>query len=127
MAAVLPIEDEPTEALIDTNCYFFLRSGFDVAVKWCLIPPALHCIDDRIIRLAAKVAGLKIATVDAPTIRYVTRYVAHYKSVGETPPPDAKDFDATLERMMRDWEQVGMDERARYFDALGFRVNVGRS
>ena len=125
--SVLPIEDEPMDALIDVSCYFFLRSGFDVAIKWCLIPPSLHCVDDRVIRLAAEVAGLKTAVVDVPTIRYYTRFLAHYRMAGETPPPDAKDFDATLDRMMDEWEQVPEDRKARYFDALGFRVNVGRT
>jgi glycosyltransferase involved in cell wall biosynthesis len=122
--APLPVRDEPVSEHIDTNCYFFLRCAFQVALKWCLIPPPLHVVDDRIMRLAVLAAGLRCTQVDAPTVAYVTRHVAHYRTAGEPTPAGAKDLASAVRRELSAWAAYSAARRCAYAQALGFNPQL---
>jgi hypothetical protein len=118
----LPVPEEPIERHIDTNCYFFLRPGFGLLLKWALVPPPFHPIDDRILRMGVAAASLPYGVVRETTVVFTTRYAAHYRAVGRTPPPNAKTV--ALEDMARQWMALPAPERDAYFAALGFRFSI---
>jgi hypothetical protein len=112
--------EEPTDKHIDTNCYFFLRAGFGVLLKWSLIPPMFHPIDDRILRIAVRVAQLPYAVAPDTTVVFETRYWGHYKLAGEEPPPGCKTVD--VDEMTYRWTTLEPSKREAYCAALGFQI-----
>jgi hypothetical protein len=116
--------DEPVERHIDTNCFFFLRPGFGVLMKWATIPPMFHFMGDRLMHLAVTAAALPYAEITEPTVAYRTRYAAHYRSAGEEPPPYAKSLVTLVNRAGRDWQALSGESRLAYCAALGFGIRM---
>ena len=87
----MPRAQPPNQnAYFDTNCMFLMRSAFQVALVWATIPPQAAVIGDRIVSLAIRKHGFRIAKADHPTLAYRTGWAEDYIRAGEHPPPGAK-------------------------------------
>jgi hypothetical protein len=75
----MPIREEANH--VDTSCLFFLRGAFSVLPHRAMMPRRLSPACDRVLE-----RGLAAARVERPTVHL---YAAHYRAVGETPPPGA--------------------------------------
>lgn len=90
--SVMPLRDEPTDQLVDTNCYVMFEGAFHHLTWWGTIPKELASGADRGFRryLAAQ-PELVVAEADRPTVNYLCQWRSAYEAIGETPPPDAKE------------------------------------
>ena len=119
---VLNIQDEPVEDHVDSNCYCFTRRAFGVLLRWSLIPPPFHVIADRIMRLMLKHEKTPYAVLEKPTVSFTTRYAAHFRIAGETPPSGTKDPANLFDDMWRAWDATSPHVKDAYAVALGFEL-----
>lgn len=75
----------------DTSTIFVTRAAFPLLPMWALMPKSLSPIGDRVWWMLAVASKLQRAHLPEPTGYYRTRYAAHYRAIGETPPPEAKE------------------------------------
>jgi hypothetical protein len=87
---IIPIQDEPIETHVDTNCFFFLTGSFPYLHRFAEIPREMSIIGDRIFFGSLKKAGLRVAVTQKPTVAYHCLWDPVYRAVGETPPPGSK-------------------------------------
>jgi hypothetical protein len=120
---IMGLPDESVESHIDTNCYFFRRAAFHLLLRWALIPPPFHFIDDRVFREVVRSAGIPYAVVDKATVVFTTLYGNHYKYLGEEPPPNAKYAGAQGASAWQEWQSLEERVRRDYSDSLGFDVD----
>lgn len=86
----LPVDDEPSEVHVDTNCFFLLPGSFHLAPHFGLIPRELAVVCDRVFYDTLRRRGMRSAENEATTVNYHCLWSAIYESIGETPPPGAK-------------------------------------
>jgi len=87
---IIPIQDEPIESHVDTNCFFFLPGSFPHLHRFAKVPREMSIIGDRIFFGSLKKAGLRVAVSQKPTVAYHCLWDPVYRAVGETPPPGSK-------------------------------------
>lgn len=87
---LLEVQDEPTDSLVDTSCYFLLPGAYPVLHHWVTMPKPLSPICDRIFFAATKAQKLRSATLDQPTVFYQTLWASTYEAAGFPVPPNAK-------------------------------------
>jgi hypothetical protein len=86
--SILPAAEESDH--IDTNCFFFLRGSFSVLSRWGTMPKRLSPICDRIFWAMLRQQPFTQARVTRATVNYHCIWESIYRSLGETPPADAK-------------------------------------
>jgi glycosyltransferase involved in cell wall biosynthesis len=79
------------EQLADTSTLFIAKPAFPLLPLWGLLPKSLAPIGDRVWFMLARASKLPRAHNPEPTQFYRTRYAAHYRAIGEAPPPEAKE------------------------------------
>ena len=72
------------DSFIDTSCYLFTKSAFQIATAWSFIPPQYHALDDRMILFFLKNNQYQIAFSNAITVAYRTKHPGDYAYFGET-------------------------------------------
>jgi hypothetical protein len=85
---IMPIPEEPGH--VDTNCFFFLRGSFSVIPHWATMPKNLSSFCDRYFYYMMRRQPFTAATVSRPTVNYHCLWEWMYRTLGETPPTDAK-------------------------------------
>ena len=75
----------------DTSTIFVTRAAFHLLPLWSLIPRELAPIGDRVWFMLAMASRVERTHCEQATVFYRTRYAAHYRALGETPPPEAKE------------------------------------
>jgi glycosyltransferase involved in cell wall biosynthesis len=83
--------DNDGETHADTSTILVTREAFHLLPLWSLVPKELAPISDRVWFMLAKTSKVQRAFSSHPTVFYRTRYAAHYRAAGETPPPEAKE------------------------------------
>lgn len=76
---------------VDTNCYLFFPGTFDLISIWVNQPKYLSSLGDRFFYQMLKAKQLNVAANDRPTVNYHCMWASIYRSVGESPPPGAKE------------------------------------
>ena len=76
---------------VDTNCFFLSFGAFHTLPRWLLMPKPMAIWCDRFYLASLRQEGLSEAVVDRPTVNYLCTWANVYRSVGETPPPFAKE------------------------------------
>jgi glycosyltransferase involved in cell wall biosynthesis len=94
---IMPVGEEPEH--VDTNCFFFLRGSFSAIPYWTTMPKHFSVLCDRYFYEMLRRQPFTTARVSRPTVHYRCLWVGIYRSLGETPPPDAKGLD--LSRLKR--------------------------
>jgi FkbM family methyltransferase len=93
----MPIDDQNAEdGFIDTSCLCVFRAGFDLLPLWGMMPVEFGPICDRVMSSAIKTRRVPRAHVPEPTVCFRTQYAGHYKRLGETPPPGAKESESAI-------------------------------
>lgn len=83
--------DSNGEDLADTSTLFVTRQAFPLLPMWGLLPKTLASVGDRVWWMLARQSKAPRAHCDEPTVFYRTSYAAHYRAIGEAPPPGAKE------------------------------------
>jgi len=76
---------------VDSSCFFVTRPAFHVLPFWAFVPPSHAAVGDRVFWEMVKHSPTSHAHSEARTVNYRTRYAVHYRAIGETPPPEAKE------------------------------------
>lgn len=79
---------------VDTSCYVFFRTAFDVGLKWSLIPRQLAFMGDRVFFGMLAAMKLKVAFNQSKTVGYTCLWEAVYREAGEEPPPNCRDVES---------------------------------
>lgn len=87
---IMPINDEPIEQHVDTNCFFFFPGSYPLVPHFGLMPKELSPIGDRIFYQAMRSRGLRFAVNAQHTVNYQCMWESVYLSLGEQPPHGAK-------------------------------------
>ena len=72
---------------VDTSCYFFHKSAFNICRYWLFTPQGMGMLDDRIIWSAIQQQNISRVHISQPTVNYATDFASHYHYFGLTPPP----------------------------------------
>jgi hypothetical protein len=88
--SILPIEGEPIDSHVDTNCFLFFPGSFHAIMTFALMPQQLSPIGDRVFYAFLRGQNLASAIMPAKTVNYHCLWESVYRAAGETPPPDAK-------------------------------------
>ena len=99
------------ELHVDTNCYFFLRSGFHVLPVWSSIPREVSIVGDRLFYRAVKANSLRSVIAARKTVNYTCMWESIYQAMGEHPPEGAKP-DPDHDRVERWIGELSASERA---------------
>ncbi len=99
------------ELHVDTNCYFFLRSGFHVLPVWSSIPREVSIVGDRLFYEAVKANSLRSVIAARETVNYTCMWESIYRAIGEQPPEGAKP-DPDHDRVERWIRELSASERA---------------
>jgi glycosyltransferase involved in cell wall biosynthesis len=94
--------DTDGENFVDTSCYFLTRVAFSIVPVWWMMEPWMHAVDDRVVLMQIKQAGLTRAHSSQATVAYRTAFKFHYERFGEAPPPGTKtgqEISVALERL----------------------------
>jgi hypothetical protein len=75
---------------VDTNCFFLLPGAFCAIPHWAMMPSRMATGGDRVFLSALASREFVAARASKPTVNYLTLYEAHYRALGEAPPPGAK-------------------------------------
>lgn len=84
-------EENDGAAHVDANCFFVTRPAFHLLPFWAFIPMLAATYGDRVFWQIVKNTPTSLAHSEARTVNYRSRYAVHYRAIGETPPPDAKE------------------------------------
>lgn len=94
----------------DTSCMFIHSSGYETLPLWAQMPIEMSPVCDRVVWMAILLRGLRRAHSPLQTVAFRTRYAHAYRSMGETPPAEAKE-DSTFLPAFGYW--ANMTPRAR--------------
>lgn len=86
----IPAVEESVDTHIDTNSYLMLSGGHRFLSAWTMVPRQLAVVCDRVIFAGIKAQGAEFSVCSSATVNYTTTWLAHYKMMGLTPPPEAK-------------------------------------
>lgn len=87
---IIPVDDEPVESHVDTNCFVFFPGSFYMIQKFALVPRELAGIGDRIFYANLRDQKLLSTTLATKTVYYHCLWASIYAAIGETPPDGAK-------------------------------------
>ena len=87
---IMPIDEEAGH--VDTSCFFFLPGSYSFLPQWSLMPKRVSAAGDRFFNAFIMQKNLRVATTSIKTVNYHNTYVYPYLSLGETPPPEAKEL-----------------------------------
>jgi glycosyltransferase involved in cell wall biosynthesis len=85
-----PCSEVDGETFVDTSCMMFFRPAFGVVTEWYRMAKPLAPICDRIVWEAVKKTKLSRIHSSKRTLNFTSRYAAHYRHFGRTPPANAK-------------------------------------
>jgi glycosyltransferase involved in cell wall biosynthesis len=88
--SLMRVNQVPAQRHVDTNCFFFLRSGFHVLPVWAAIPREVSAVGDRLFYNAVRANGLRPAIAARKTVNYTCMWESIYRVMGETPPEGTK-------------------------------------
>jgi hypothetical protein len=91
---------------IDTSCYVFYRTAFDVGLKWSFIPKQLAFMDDRVFFAMLVIANLKIVFNQSKTVGYACLWEAAYRKAGEVPPPNCRNVEDHRAAALAWWQAL---------------------
>ncbi|MGE0154112.1 MAG: glycosyltransferase family A protein [Reyranellaceae bacterium] len=75
----------------DTSCMFIHASGYETLPLWAQMPVEMSPVCDRVVWMAILLRGLRRAHSPKQSVAFRTRYAHAYRSMGETPPAEAKE------------------------------------
>lgn len=81
---------------VDTSCYFFHKSAFDICRHWLFKAEGMGVIDDRIIWAEVLRKNARRSHIDIPTVNYMTDFACHYEQFGLIAPPFSRVLNAEL-------------------------------
>jgi exopolysaccharide biosynthesis predicted pyruvyltransferase EpsI/glycosyltransferase involved in cell wall biosynthesis len=87
---IINVGQVSVERHVDTNCYFFLKSGFCVLPVWSSIPREVSIVGDRVFYAAVKANSLVPVVAARKTVNYTCLWESIYRAIGEQPPDGAK-------------------------------------
>jgi hypothetical protein len=120
------VPEEDAFKHVDTNCYVFYRTAFNVGLKWSLIPRQLSFLSDRVFfaMLTQTHGDLKLAFNQTKTVGYTCLWESIYRMVGEKPPADCKNLDAQFVAAQEWWRTL--DPRSKHVieRALGLPILI---
>lgn len=87
---IMPIDDEPIEQHVDTNCFFFFPGSYPLVPHFALMPKQLSPIGDRIFYQAVRSRGLQSTVNTQRTVNYQCMWESIYLALGEPVPCGAK-------------------------------------
>lgn len=120
--SILPWPEEPTDQLIDTNCFFLLKSSFHMIPLWGLTPTPLTMYCDRVFLAGLQNAKMNYISTDKITVNYLCTWQNVYKSLGEAIPDFAKALD---EKAFLTWiASLSPDAQEIITRRLGFSINA---
>ena len=76
---------------VDTNCFFLMFGAFHTIPRWLLMPKPMTIWSDRFYLASLREEGLREAATERATVNYLCTWAAIFRSLGETPPPYAKE------------------------------------
>ncbi len=88
--SLMQVNQVPPHRHVDTNCFFFLRSGFHVLPVWAAIPREVSAVGDRLFYNAVRANGLRPTLAERKTVNYTCMWESIYRVMGEEPPEGAK-------------------------------------
>jgi len=109
--SIMNVRQVPIQQHVDTNCFFFLKSGFHILPVWGLIPREASIVGDRVFYLSVKSNGLRPAVATRKTVNYTCMWASVYRVMGEEPPEGAKP-NPDHERVIRWIEQLSESDRS---------------
>lgn len=109
---------------VDTNCLFLGRGAFHTVSRWLTMPKPMVLWGDRFYLASLRQEGLREARTTKPTVNYLCTWSGVFRSVGETPPPYAKEG-VPIKKML-DWlqslqpEELSLAKRLSGCDPVAF-------
>jgi glycosyltransferase involved in cell wall biosynthesis len=88
--SLMEVNQPPPHRHVDTNCFFFLRSGFHVLPVWASIPQEVSAVGDRLFYNAVRANNLRPQIAKRKTVNYTCLWESIYLAIGEDPPAGAK-------------------------------------
>ena len=119
--SILDVADDPVAFHIDTNCFFFFRSGFHLLPVWAMLPREVSVACDRVFYHSVKTNGLRRTVAARKTVNYNCKWAMTYRLAGEIPPRGAKPHPD--HRRVVDWI-CQLSERERSEINLRIRANI---
>ena len=116
------MQEDDSLAHVDTSCFVFWRTAFQVGLKWGFIPKALGHIDDRVFYAAVRKSRLKIEALPAPTVGYTCMWAHVYRAVGEEPPAGCRDLSLHQRHARLWWEALDRGRRQAIEANLGISL-----
>jgi hypothetical protein len=104
---------------VDTSCLFITRPAFRVLPVWGMMPPQLGPLCDRVMWGAIRGHRFTTAHNPQPTVAFRTQYEAHYRAIGEPPPPGAKSNADSTGVAYRWWQSLSAEDRAAWSRHMG--------
>jgi hypothetical protein len=86
------------------------------------MPPQLGPICDRIVWGVIRARRYPTAHSPVPTVAFRSQYQAHYRAVGEDPPPGAKSNAESTEHAAAWWRSLSAGERHRWSQQMGVTI-----
>ena len=87
---IMNVRQVPPEKHVDTNCFFFLPTGFHVLPVWSSIPRQVSIVGDRLFYKAVKANSFRPVVATRKTVNYTCMWELIYWAMGENPPQGAK-------------------------------------
>jgi glycosyltransferase involved in cell wall biosynthesis len=87
---IMPIDEGADH--VDTSCFFFLPGSYSFLPQWSLMPRRVSAACDRFFYAFIRQKNLRVATTSIKTVNFHNQYVYPYLTLGETPPPGAKEL-----------------------------------
>ncbi|MBF7689151.1 glycosyltransferase family 2 protein [Acinetobacter pollinis] len=75
---------------VDTNCYFFHKSAFELCSAWLFKPKGQSIVGDRILWKRVQDAKVPYVHHRGITVNYVTDFAVHYQMFNLTPPSQSR-------------------------------------
>jgi len=122
--SVLPIgiPEDDERRHIDTNCYVFYRTAFELGLRWSLIPKQLAFMDDRVFYGMLVTANVKIAFNQRKTVGYTCLWESAYRRLGEEPPPNCRNIEGHRAEALAWWRALDRHTRRIIERQLGVPI-----
>lgn len=76
---------------VDTSCFFVQFGAFHTLPRWLMMPKPMAMLGDRFYLSSLRAEGLRLASTQLPTVNYLCTWADVFRSIGEAPPPYAKE------------------------------------
>ena len=122
--SILPVgvPEDDARRHIDTNCYVFYRTAFDLGLKWSFIPKQLAFMDDRVFYGMLVAADVKIRFNERKTVGYTCLWEGAYRQVGEEPPPNCRNVEGHRAAALAWWRTLDHHSKSIIERRLGVPI-----